>query len=128
MRKLLLRWIINAVAIYAAVSLVPGIGAAEGWVVYMVLALVLGLVNALIAPIVKLFAFPLVLLTLGLFTLLINALMLWLASAIGTFLGFPLSIDNALAATLGALVISIVSFVLSALTGVNAKDRKRDRR
>ena len=54
--------------------------------------------------------------------------MLWLASAIGTFLGFPLSIDNALAATLGALVISIVSFVLSALTGVNAKDRKRDRR
>lgn len=125
MRKLLLRWIINAVAVYVAIRLVEGLTAEGGWTVYFGVALILGLVNALIAPLVKLLTCPLILLTLGLFTLVINGLMLWLASVIGSALGLGFRVDDFVAAFLGALVIGVVSFVLSVLTGVNREDRRR---
>ena len=120
MRKLLLRWLINAVAVYAATSLVTGISAEGGWVTFLSVAFVLGLVNALIAPVIKVLTCPLVLLTLGLFTLVINALMLWLTSLVVR--GFE--VGGFGTAFRGALIISIVSFVLSVLTGVNRKDRE----
>lgn len=127
MRNALLRWIINAVAIWAAIVIVPGLRADGGWTVYLWVALILGLVNALIAPIVKLLTCPLILLTLGLFTLVINGAMLWLAGVISREFGLGFFVDNLGAAILGALVVSVVSFGLSVLTGVNREDRRRRR-
>jgi len=127
MRRLLLRWIISAVAVYAAISIVPGIGAEGGWAVYFAMAFILGLVNALIAPIIKLLTCPLILLTMGLFTLVINGLMLWLASIIGAAAGLGFYVEDFAAAFYGALVISVVSFALSVLTGVNREKRRKKR-
>lgn len=128
MRKLLLRWIINAAAVYAAIWAVPGIRAEGGLVTCFAMALILGLVNAIIAPVIKLLTCPLVLLTLGLFTLIINGAMLLLASSIGSGLGLAFQVDGFSAAFLGALVVSVVSFVLSVLTGINREDRRKDRK
>lgn len=128
MRKLLLRWLINAAAVYAAIMLVEGIGVSGGWTVFFWVALILGLVNALIAPLIKLLTCPLILLTLGLFTLVINALMLQLAAWIASRVGLGFSVDGFGDAFWGALVISVVSFVLSVLTGVNREERRRDDR
>jgi putative membrane protein len=128
MRKLLLRWLINAVAVYAAISLIPGVSAEGGWGVYLWMALLLGLANALIAPIIKMLTCPLIILTLGLFTLVINGLMLWLASVLASMLGIAFYVEGFGAAFWGALVISVVSFVLSVLTGVHRKERRRDDR
>lgn len=119
MRKLLLRWLVNALAIYAAMELIGGIHAAGGWTVFLWTALILGVVNALIAPVIKLLTCPLIILTLGLFTLVINALMLWLVGEIAPALGVGFYIDGFGAAFLGALVISVVSFALSTFIGVN---------
>ncbi|MFO7918255.1 MAG: phage holin family protein [Anaerolineae bacterium] len=123
MRKLLLRWLINAVAVYAAMELIGGIYTDSGWTVFLWMALILGVVNALIAPVIKILTCPLIVLTLGLFTLIINALMLWLAGAIASALGVGFYIEDFGAAFLGALIISVVSFVLSALTGVNREGK-----
>ena len=127
MRKLALRWAINAVAVYAAVSLIEGITSEGEWTVYFAVALILGLANALIEPIIKLLTCPLILLTVGLFTLVINGFMLWLTSLIGERFGVPFYIESFWAAFLGALVISVVSTVLSVLFGVNRKERRRKR-
>jgi putative membrane protein len=127
MRKLLLRWLIDAVAVWAAIQWVPGITAVDGWGTVLIVALILGLVNALISPIIKLLTCPLILLSLGLFTLVINAMMLLLAAAIARGVGIGFQVDGFVPALLGSVVISVVSFALSALTGVN-EDRRRQRR
>ena len=123
MTRLIIRWLINAAALWAAARLVSGIGY-EGWPALLIVALIFGLVNALIRPILKLLTCPLQILTLGLFTIVINALMLltsWLAEQfhiafwVGGF--WP-------DAVLGALVVSAVSIVLS----IFLKDRDEKRR
>ncbi len=128
MRKLALRWVINGAAVYTAIRVVPGIRAEGGLITYFAMALILGLVNAIIAPVIKLLTCPLILLTLGLFTLVINGLMLWLASIIGASVGIGFYVDDLAAAFFGALVISVVSFLLSVLTGINREDRRKDRK
>jgi putative membrane protein len=125
MRKLLLRWLANAIAVYAAIALVPDISAGGGWGVYFGVALILGLVNAIVAPLVRLLTCPLILLTLGLFTLVINALMLRLTAAIAAGLGLAFAVDGWVAAFWGGLAISVVSAVLSALFGLNRKDDQK---
>ena len=125
MRRALLRWVINAVAVWAAIVIVPGLSAEDEWTVYLWVALILGLVNALIAPVLKLLTCPLILLTLGLFTLVINGAMLWLAGVISREVGLGFYVRDLWAAILGSLVISAVSLVLSALTGVNREGRRR---
>jgi len=125
MRKLLLRWIINAAAVYVSIKVVNGISVEGGWSVYLWVALILGLMNAIIAPILKALTCPLILLTLGLFTLVINGLMLWLTSLIAEGLGIGFHVEGFFAALLGALVISAVSFVLSVLLGANYEERHR---
>lgn len=125
MRRLLFRWVINAAAVYVAIKLVNGITVEGGWSVYFWVALILGLVNAVIAPIIKALTCPLILLTLGLFTLVINGLMLWLTSRVAEALGIGFHVEGFLAALLGALVISVVSFVLSVLLGINHEKRRR---
>ncbi|MBM4464472.1 MAG: phage holin family protein [Chloroflexi bacterium] len=117
MRKLLLRWLINGVALYVAAELVKGINVIGGWQAWAVMALIFGLVNALIRPILKLLTCPLIILTLGLFTLVINALMLQLASWLGRQLGLGFYVAGFWPAFWGALVISVVSFALTMLIG-----------
>lgn len=128
MRRPLLRWIVNAVSAYVAMRLVEGFRIEGGWTVYLWLALFLGLANALIAPLLRLLTCPLILLTLGLFTLVINGVMLLVATRLAQFFGLPVSVDTFGAAILAALIISVVSFLLSALLGLNEEDRRRDRR
>lgn len=79
--KLLFRWLINAVALIAVANIVPGFGV-DTFYTALIAALVLGLVNALIRPILLILTLPINILTLGLFTFVINALMVWLASTI----------------------------------------------
>lgn len=122
MRKLVIRWLINAVAIYIAMTVVKGLRAESGWGVFLGMSIVLGFVNALIAPIIKFLTCPLILLSLGLFTLVINASMLLLASRIGQWLGLGFVVDGFFPALWGSIVISVVSFVLSMLTGVNREE------
>ncbi|HDQ72342.1 MAG TPA: phage holin family protein [Chloroflexi bacterium] len=115
--KLLIRWAIVSVALFAAAWLVPGIYVeSDGWVIYAVMAIILGLVNATVRPLLKLLTCPLILLTLGLFVLVINGLTLWLASAIAVScfdVGFY--VRDFWSGFLGALIVSIVTVILSAL-------------
>ena len=116
MTSLILRWAINAVALYAAIALVPGLQTQNpDWQAYVWLALIVGLINALVRPILKFLTCPLILLTLGLFTLVINTGLLYLTSSVGSAFGIGLEISNFWAAFLGALVISIISLVLTTL-------------
>jgi putative membrane protein len=118
--KFLLKVVINAVAIWLATLLlgeslevVGGDSTGERVLVFLVVALVFGLVNAIVKPIVKLFSLPLYILTLGLFTLVVNALMLLLTGWLSERTEYGLRIDNFWTALAGGLIISVVSFVLS---------------
>lgn len=123
----LVRVLVNAVAIgvttwlLGGIELIAGDGAADQAVVLLVVALVFGLVNAIVKPVVKVLTFPVYLLTLGLFTLVVNALMLMLTAWITEQTDWGLRVDGFWTAVAGALVISVVSFVLSAALG----DRRR---
>ncbi len=120
MRSLILRLIINAIALFVAARLVPGIAFTEGdWVTILFVALIFGVVNALVAPVIKLLTCPLILLTLGLFTFIINALMLLLTAWLSRLLKLGFVVDGFGAAFWGAVVISIVSFLLSWLVKEN---------
>lgn len=106
----LVRWLINAVALYLTTLLVPGVRVTSfGGAVLA--ALVLGIVNAVLRPVVLLLTLPLNILTLGLFTLVVNALMLYVVAAAT----HQIVLASALAAFVGAIVLSVVSFVLSRL-------------
>lgn len=117
--KFLLRVIINAVAIWLATQLLSGLEVVGGdsttsrVLVFLVLALVFGIVNAVVKPIVKVLAFPVYVLTLGLFTIIVNALMLMLTGWLSEQTEYGLRIDSFGTAVLGALIISVVSFLLS---------------
>ena len=113
--KLVVRWLINAVALYLAVLIVPGIKVeGDAWVVFSVMAIILALVNATIRPILKLLSCGFIILTLGLFTFVINAGTLWLSSQIAQdWFGVGFYIDNFWSAIFGAIIVSVVSLVLS---------------
>ncbi|MBZ5673775.1 MAG: phage holin family protein [Acidobacteriia bacterium] len=117
--NLLIRWIITSISLFIAAWLVPGIRVqSEAWTIFAVMAIILGLVNAVIRPVLKLLSCPLIILTLGLFVLVINGFTLWLASVIAVrwfHVGFY--VDGFWAAFLGALIVSLVSVVLTALFG-----------
>lgn len=111
--RLLLRILINAAALWVAAYLVPGIQAGGAGSILAV-AVVFGLVNALVRPILKLLSCPIIFLTLGLFTLVLNALMLMLTAWVGAQLGIDFKVAGFWpSAFLGALVVSVVSTVLS---------------
>lgn len=124
MTKLILRWAINAIAIYLAVTFVPGITLHSGLLSVVWLALILGLVNAFIRPLLKLLTCPLIILTLGLFTLLINTFVFWLMGQIGQSFGIDITINGFWPAFLGGLVVSIVSVVLTLILKDELKGRK----
>ena len=110
--KLILRVLVNALALGAAAYLVPGIHAG-GVESVLLIALVFGVLNALVRPFLKLLSCPLLVLTLGLFTLVLNAVMLMLTAWLGQKLGIDFRVDGFWPAFLGALVVSVVSAVLS---------------
>lgn len=116
-RSLIIRWLISTLAIFVAVYLIPGIGfVGPGWELGIV-ALVFGLVNAALRPLLTMLTCPLIILTLGLFGLVINALLLLLTAQIATSLGVQFTVAGFGAAVLGGLVISIVSVLLNVLAG-----------
>jgi len=116
MRNLLLRLIINAVALYVATQVgITGLSFKGDWTTIAIVAFIFGLVNALVRPLLTILTCPLMLLTLGLFTLVINALMLALTGWIAAYFHLGFVVDGFWAAFLGALVVSIVSFVLTML-------------
>jgi putative membrane protein len=95
---------------------VPGVSYDGGWVPFLGVAFVFGVVNAFVRPVATILTFPLVILTLGLFLLVINGLMFWLTGALSDALDLGFHVQGFLAAFLGALVVSIVSGLLSLLT------------
>lgn len=115
--RLLVRWLIIAVSLFVAAWLVPGIRVeGNAWLIFTVMAVILGLVNAVVRPVLAFLSCSLIILTLGLFVLVINAITLWLASAIAVnwfHVGFY--VDGFWSAFLGALIVSIVSVILSAV-------------
>jgi putative membrane protein len=121
--SLFLRWFINAVALLAAAFVVPGIrlsgsGASpelNEWMTLAIVALIFGVINAIIRPVVVLLTLPLTILTLGLFMFVVNALMLLLTSRIAQAFDLAFRVESFGAALLGALVISVVGFLLGRL-------------
>ncbi|MCL7970494.1 MAG: phage holin family protein [marine benthic group bacterium] len=110
--KLILRWLINAAALYVAVRIVPGIEATDTNAI-LIAAVVIGLINATLKPLAVLLTLPLTVLTLGLFYLVVNGAMLYLTAALTP--GFQLAGFGS--AVLGAIVISIVGMLLGGLVG-----------
>jgi len=109
--RLLLNWVLSAVAVWIVAQLVPGVFV-SGWKSALIAALVIGFINATIGFVLKIITFPLTMLTLGLFWLVINALMLELASAL---LSPGFQVHGFLAAFLGAIVLSLVNLLLKAI-------------
>jgi putative membrane protein len=113
MRRILLRLLINAIALWVAVQIVPGIHADQPLTIIIV-ALIFGVINAILRPIVAFFTCPMILVTLGLFIFVINAVMLWATAWVAGRLDLGFGIEGGFwPAFWGALVISAVSLALS---------------
>lgn len=125
--RFLLRVVINAIAIWLATELLGGLhvvgelGSFGRLGVFVVLGALFGVINAVLKPIIKVVAFPIYLLTLGLFTLVVNGALLWLVYKLTEDLDWGLRIDSFGAAVAGAIIVSIVSFVLSLVTRANKR-------
>ena len=115
MGKFLLNWLIIAVSVGVAVLIVPGIEVSpeqNGVLVVVVVALILGLVNAVIKPILTLLSCGCLILTLGLFAIVINALMFWLAAEFSRLLGVGFYVESFWAALFGSIIVSVVVAIL----------------
>jgi putative membrane protein len=118
MQRMILRWIINAVAIFVAVGpgWIKGIHAQETtWWAILGLGLVFSLINALLRPLLKFLTCPLIILTLGLFTLAINTALFWLTGLVGQFFNIGFTVDGFWPAFWGGLVVGLISAVLTLL-------------
>ena len=125
----LLRLLINAAALWVATRVVSGISYTGDGVSLFGVALVFGVLNVSIKPILFLLSLPFVILTLGLFTLVLNAVMLMLTAAASDALGLGFSVSGFVPALIGALVVTVVSFVLSMfVSDGNAPTRAKERR
>lgn len=127
MSKLIIRWLINTVALYAAVAILNGNGItpqSDNWVSFIWLALIFGLINAILKPVLTVVGCPFIILTLGLGTLLINTLLFYLAGQIGLNFDVGFTVEGFLPAFLGALIVSVVSFIL----GIFFKDELKENR
>lgn len=130
MRKFVLQVLINALALWVATALVPGIqiitsgtsgletsnATVNTAVAYLFIAVVFGVINSLVKPVVKLLSLPVTILTLGLFTVVINAAMLWLTSWLSSYTPVHFTIDSFFwTAIIAALIISVISMVAGGL-------------
>lgn len=122
---ILLRLLINAVALWCAARFIDGITYSGSWPGLVGLALVFGVVNTFIRPVLRLLSFPITIATLGLFMLVINALMLWLTAGIAERLGIAFTVRGFFPALLGAICVSVVGMMLSAML-LSEKEKRDD--
>ncbi len=108
-----LRLLLNAAALWAAVRLVRGVSFDGSVLAFLGVAVVFGVVNMVVKPLLQLFSIPLLLLTLGLFALVINGIVLWFTAALSSALGLGFHVSGFWAAFLGGLVVSVVNLLLS---------------
>lgn len=125
MQKLIIRWLINAVALWVAITFVPGIHAQGGWLAILALAVIFGLVNALLRPVLSVLTCPLIILTLGLGTLLINTLLFWLSGWVGAQFGIGFTVDGFWPAFFGSLIVTLVSLILTLLVKDELEGKRR---
>lgn len=111
----LVRLLVNAAALWVATRVVPGVTYDGGALPMLGVALVFGVLNASLRPLAKILTFPLIILTLGIFALVINGLMLWLTSSLSSALGLGFHVSGFWPAFWGAVVVSLVSMLLSLL-------------
>jgi putative membrane protein len=123
--RFLLRLLVTAAALWLAVRLVPGIEYHGDWVGLLAVALVFGVVNAFVRPILFLLTCPLVVITLGLFVFVLNGLMLWLTAGLSDAVGIDFKVRGIVPAILGALVVGVVSAILNLFVG-EPKQRNHD--
>ncbi|WP_431219551.1 phage holin family protein [Leifsonia xyli] len=117
--RFLLRLLINAIALWLTTLIVSGVtvkpyapGATAAVLTYLLIALIFGVVNAIIGTVVRIIAIPLYIITLGLISLVVNAFLLFIVSWISDAMGFGLHIDGFWSGVLGALVLGIVAWLL----------------
>jgi putative membrane protein len=116
MMRFLIHLVVNAISLYAAVAIMNGHGIVPqntSWIAFLALALIFGLINAILRPLLTVLSCPLIIITLGLGTLLINTLLFYLAGLLGSTLGVGFTVEGFWPAFLGALIVSIISFILS---------------
>jgi len=109
----LIRLLVNAAALWVATRIVPGVSSSGGAMPLFGVALVFGVINAILRPIAIVLTFPILIVTLGLFTLVINGLMLLVTSSLSNALGLRFHVAGFWSAFWGALVVTLVSWVLS---------------
>lgn len=117
--KMILKLLVNALALIGTAWIVPGISIDSVWTA-IIAAIVLAIINIIIRPIMLFITIPINILTLGLFTFVINALMLWLASLLVS--GFTVS--GFVPAILGAIILAIISTLLHTLLEENEEDKE----
>jgi putative membrane protein len=122
MRSVLLHWLLNAAALWIAAYLLPGLDFTGGITDLLVVAAVFGIVNGLLRPILTVLTCPLIVLTLGLFTLVINALMLLVTGWLSERLDLGFTVSGFWAAFLGGLVVGFASLLLSLALPKSARD------
>jgi putative membrane protein len=118
MKRFIIRLLINAIALYAAVYFLNGRGITPqgaNWLSFIWLALIFGVINAILRPLLVVLSCPVLILTLGLGTLLINTLLFYLAGLIGANFGVGFTVAGFWPAFFGALIVSVISFVLNAI-------------
>lgn len=111
--QFILRLLINAAALWAAVQIIPGISHSGSVGSLLGVALVFGFVNAVVRPLLLLLSLPVLVITLGIFTLVVNALLLWMTGALSNTLGLGFTVSGFWAAFFGAVIVAIVSALLS---------------
>ncbi len=109
MIRFIIRILGNIVALYAVFRLVEGFVIRGSWEQYLIAGIVLAILNTIVRPVLKVISFPLIMLTLGLFTFVINILMLWLLDYLVSFV----SIESIMALVWGTIIISIVNMFFS---------------
>lgn len=117
----ILQTLINAAALYVAVLIVPNILFTGEWWKLVLVAFIFGLINTFVRPILRIVTLPISIMTLGLFLIVINALMLLLTGLISTELNLGFRVADFVAAFLGSIVISLVGFVLSLVIGTGRR-------
>ncbi|MCU1514745.1 MAG: hypothetical protein JWO10_1835 [Microbacteriaceae bacterium] len=133
MKRFLVRLVINAVALWLTTLIVGGVHVLPyepsvlGWILtYLLVALIFGIVNGVIGNFIRIVAFPLYILTLGLLALVVNALLLLLVSWISSLIGFGLIVDGFWWGVLGAIVLGILSWLIGILLRpIVGSDRNR---
>ena len=125
MTRFITRLTINAIGLYLAITLVDGLRLTTNWVSVIWLALIFGFINTLLRPLLKFFTLPLIIVTLGIFSLIINTFLFWLTSVVGKSFGLGLQINDPVFwnAFLGGIVLSIVSMILSLILKDELKKR-----